>query len=122
MDNFVLPTNLEERLITLARDASSAILDIYNTDFDVETKTDSSPLTLADMAAHKIIVKGLSELTPDIPIISEESVLPEFSERSKWPGRSQQEFGEDEAAARGGIYTPPIWLRFLRFLRGRCPL
>ena len=84
MDNFVLPTNLEERLITLARDASSAILDIYNTDFDVETKTDSSPLTLADMAAHKIIVKGLRELTPNIPIISEESVLPEFSERSKW--------------------------------------
>ena len=82
MDNFVLPTNLEEKLITLARDASSAILDIYNTDFDVEIKTDSSPLTLADMAAHKIIVKGLSELTPDIPIISEESVLPEFSERS----------------------------------------
>ena len=85
MNNFVLPTNLEERLITLAKDASSAILDIYNTDFDVETKTDSSPLTLADMAAHKIIVKGLSELTPDIPIISEESALPEFSERSKWP-------------------------------------
>ena len=45
-------------------------------DFDVETKTDSSPLTLADMAAHKIIVQGLSELTPDIPITSEESVLP----------------------------------------------
>ena len=85
MDNVVLPTNLEERLITLAKDASSAILNIYNTDFDVETKTDSSPLTLADMTAHQIIVKGLSELTPDIPIISEESVLPEFSERSSWP-------------------------------------
>ena len=79
MDNFVLPTNWEERLITLAKDASSAILDIYNTDFDVETKTDSSPLTLADKAAHKIIVMGLRELTPDIPIISEESVLPESS-------------------------------------------
>ena len=81
----MLPANFEERLITLARDASSAILDIYETDFYVETKTDSSPLTLADTAAHKIIVKGLRELTPDIPIISEEAVLPEFSERSKWP-------------------------------------
>ena len=60
-------------------------MDIYETDFYVETKTDSSPLTLADTAAHKIIVKGLRELTPDIPIISEEAVLPEFSERSKWP-------------------------------------
>ena len=85
MENRVLPANFEERLITLARDASSAILDIYETDFYVETKTDSSPLTLADTAAHKIIVKGLRELTPDIPIISEEAVLPEFSERSKWP-------------------------------------
>ena len=85
MENRVLPANFEERLITLARDASSAILDIYETDFYVETKTDSSPLTLADTAAHKIIVKGLGELTPDIPIISEEAVLPEFSERSKWP-------------------------------------
>ena len=85
MENTVLPANFEKRLITLARDASSAILDIYETDFYVETKTDSSPLTLADTAAHKIIVKGLRELTPDIPIISEEAVLPEFSERSKWP-------------------------------------
>ena len=84
MENRVLPANFEERLITLARDASSAILDIYETDFYVETKTDSSPLTLADTAAHKIIVKGLRELTPDIPIISEEAVLPKFSERSKW--------------------------------------
>ena len=113
MDNFVLPTNLEERLITLAREASSAILDIYNTDFDVETKTDSSPLTLADMAAHKIIVKGLSELTPDIPIISEESVLPEFSERSEMAGPTGYWIpldGTKEFVNRNGEFTVNIAL------------
>ena len=60
------------------------ILQVYNTEFAVQTKQDESPLTQADLAAHRVIAAGLQQLTPDIPIISEESVLPPFSERGQW--------------------------------------
>ena len=75
---------LVEPIVALAREAGNAILEIYATDFDVETKSDQSPLTQADMASNKIIESGLRALTPDIPIISEESGLPEFDIRSQW--------------------------------------
>ena len=70
--------------VKIARDAGSAILAIYQTDFDVEEKQDKSPLTEADLAAHEIIVKQLSKLTPNIPILSEESTTPSFKQRSSW--------------------------------------
>ena len=64
--------------------AGKEILQVYNTEFAVQTKQDESPLTQADLAAHQVIVAGLQQLTPGIPIISEESELPAFSERSQW--------------------------------------
>lgn len=77
-------TRLIEPVVELCHDAGTAILTVYETDFDVESKDDDSPLTRADLASHRRIVAGLGELTPDIPIISEESGLPEFDERSDW--------------------------------------
>lgn len=48
-------------------------MEIYNTDsFEVEYKSDNSPVTRADKVAHEIITGGLQRLFPDIPIISEE--------------------------------------------------
>ena len=79
--------NLEELIdpiAALAIEAGEAILRVYATDFDVQSKLDDSPLTQADLAAHHRIIAGLDEITPDIPIISEESGLPSFSERSQW--------------------------------------
>lgn len=64
--------------------AGDRILEIYNTDFSVENKEDNSPLTAADMAAHKIICEELSTLTPSIPILSEESSHISFDERQNW--------------------------------------
>jgi len=77
-------TDFVEPLVALARQAGDAILEVYATDFDVQEKDDDSPLTQADMASHRIIDAGLRELTPDLPIISEESGLPDFAERSQW--------------------------------------
>jgi 3'(2'), 5'-bisphosphate nucleotidase len=71
-------------LVALARAAGDRILEVYATDFSVQSKNDESPLTLADLAAHRTIVPGLRELAPDIPIISEEGGLPPFAERGKW--------------------------------------
>ena len=59
-------------------------MDVYRGDFDVERKDDDSPLTAADMAAHHVIVDGLSRLTPSLPVLSEESASIPFSERRNW--------------------------------------
>jgi len=64
---------LREGIIVLAREAAARILVVYESDFAVERKGDQSPLTAADMAAHHCIVEGLERLTPDIPVLSEES-------------------------------------------------
>ena len=71
-------------LLDLARQAGAAILKIYNTDFKFTDKADNTPLTEADLAAHRLIVSRLRELTPDIPLLSEESTDIPFATRSRW--------------------------------------
>ncbi len=79
MDNIPL-----EELTSIINRAGAAILEIYDGDIEVQNKADESPLTQADLAAHEIIAKGLAELTPDIPVVSEESVPPEYAVRREW--------------------------------------
>ena len=56
------------------KDASKAILDVYESgNFGEINKNDGSPLTVADKNANEIILNRLNKLTPDIPIISEET-------------------------------------------------
>ena len=69
---------------TLAVAASERIMAIYATAFGVVAKDDHSPLTAADLASHHAIVAGLSGLTPDIPVLSEESAAIPFAERTQW--------------------------------------
>ena len=85
--DYKLDTNSPEllpSLIEIARQAADEILKVYETDFDVADKDDKSPLTAADMASHRAIVRGLEELTPDIPILSEESAAAPYEERKSW--------------------------------------
>jgi len=69
----MISQELREGVIALAQDAAAAILGIYDSEFAVQHKDDDSPLTAADLAAHRCIVDGLARLTPDIPVLSEES-------------------------------------------------
>ncbi len=69
--------------VLAAIDAGNAALEVYNTDFDVETKSDRSPLTLADKRSHDIIVSFLSPF--DIPILSEEGRGIDYRQRKNWP-------------------------------------
>lgn len=63
--------------------AGNEILDVYyNSDFEVEFKSDNSPLTLADKRAHDVIVELLS--STKIPILSEEGKSISFDERKNW--------------------------------------
>lgn len=64
---------VREGVIEIARAAAAEILRIYDSEFAVQHKQDDSPLTAADMAAHHCIIAGLARLTPDIPVLSEES-------------------------------------------------
>lgn len=71
-------------LIGIAREAGEAILEIYNSDFEVIRKADGSPLTLADQEANAIIEQGLKTLEPQLPIVSEESKRPDAAVRNEW--------------------------------------
>lgn len=75
---------LIEEICQIANKAAESILEIYDTDFAVENKQDRSPLTAADMAAHNTICTALSGLTPDIPVLSEESTELPYAERRQW--------------------------------------
>jgi 3'(2'), 5'-bisphosphate nucleotidase len=64
---------LLEELIKLMWEASDAILGVYHSgELDTKIKGDESPVTQADLAAHHVLVNGLSQLTPEIPVVSEE--------------------------------------------------
>ena len=73
-------------LFALTQKSSASIMNIYNSNTTVvEYKSDDSPLTQADQASHEIIVKGLKELFPNIPVVSEEGNLVENAELVKSP-------------------------------------
>lgn len=75
--------NLNE-LVNIARIAGQVIMEIYNKDFKVEYKEDSSPLTEADLKSNEIICNSLRKLYPNIPILSEENKLIEYEVRKSW--------------------------------------
>ena len=77
-------TDLQEAVIAIAREAAAAILAVYENTFEVEHKSDASPLTAADLAAHHCIVEGLERLTPDWPVLSEEAADIPWETRRHW--------------------------------------
>lgn len=75
---------LRQAIIELATRAGRAILEVYATDFAVTKKADASPVTAADLASQAVILAGLDELTPGVPVIAEEAAAPSFEERRSW--------------------------------------
>jgi 3'(2'), 5'-bisphosphate nucleotidase len=68
----------------LARLAGDAIMVVYREDFDVEMKSDLSPLTAADLAAQKVIASGLAQIDPLLPVVSEEASQLPWEQRREW--------------------------------------
>ena len=60
-------------------------MQIYDSGFTVQRKDDNSPLTSADLESQRIILQALTRLTPDIPVLSEESANAPWAERRHWP-------------------------------------
>lgn len=77
---------LIESLQALMIDAGAAVVKHYDHDEPsaVTYKKDQSPLTEADLDAHKVLYRGLQKLAPNIPILSEEGQLPDYAERREW--------------------------------------
>lgn len=77
---------LLDDVIELSVQAGQAILDVYNAEggFNTQEKSDSSPVTDADHAAHNLLLPALLKIDPDVPVLSEESRLPDYTVRSSW--------------------------------------
>ncbi|MFQ5735280.1 MAG: 3'(2'),5'-bisphosphate nucleotidase CysQ [Thermodesulfobacteriota bacterium] len=76
---------LLKEVVAVAHRAGDAILEVYGSaDFGTTYKEEGSPLTLADKAANDIITGALAALTPDVPVLSEESKAEPFQVRKAW--------------------------------------
>ena len=65
--------------------AGRAITEIYQSaGFSIEIKTDNSPVTQADKRSSQIINEGLQKLFPEIPVIDEETLIPDYNVRKNW--------------------------------------
>jgi 3'(2'), 5'-bisphosphate nucleotidase len=83
----LLTTTFLNAVIDIAHQAGEKIMSVYHqqgADIDFIQKEDGSPLTKADLLAHQTIVDGLKLLTPDIPVLSEESSEIEYAQRHQW--------------------------------------
>ena len=79
------PSLYIDDLIKIVTDAGEEILKVYQkSKIEVEIKQDNSPVTEADKKANDIIVAGLKALTPEIPVVSEESKSVPYELRSAW--------------------------------------
>ena len=119
-------SQLTDALRDIAVEAGAAIMTVYQGDFEARAKADSSPVTEADEVAERLIIAALEKLTPEIPIVAEESVsagrIPDVSGGRFWlvdPLDGTKEFIsrngeftvnialiEDRAAVLGVVYCP----------------
>lgn len=65
---------LLDEVIKIALAAGELILKHYHSDLNIEFKADHSPVTIADQEANTLIVQALTSLTPELPVIAEESI------------------------------------------------
>lgn len=72
-------------VLSIAKEAATAVMGIYHQKtYQIKSKLDNSPVTEADFCAHRIIKKGLQEMDPTLPVLSEEGNLVPFEIRSRW--------------------------------------
>lgn len=76
--------SLINSVIHLVEQAGTAILPYWKKQLSIHTKQDNSPITDADLAANTLLINGLKQLTPDIPIISEEACQTPLNLRKHW--------------------------------------
>ena len=101
-------SDITKKLREISEEASQKILEIYNSDFKINYKSDSSPLTLADTESNKIICEKLKKEFKKIPIISEENKVRNLSSETFFLVDPLD--GTKEFIARNGEFTVNIGL------------
>jgi 3'(2'), 5'-bisphosphate nucleotidase len=106
-------------IVALADRAGAVILEHYHGDVVVRAKADASPVTVADEAAEAVILARLAELTPEIPVVAEETVaaghVPDLDDGPFWLVDPLD--GTKEFLSRNGEFTVNIAL-----IEGREPV
>ena len=74
---------IAEGLIDTFNNAGKESIKLYNEGLKITIKEDKSPVSNGDLKVNEIISKKISELTPNIPIISEETVDLKVKNKSK---------------------------------------
>jgi len=113
-------TSIAAAVEQIAAEAGQAIMSVYATGAcERWTKSDASPLTEADLRAHRVIDAALARLTPDLPVLSEEAPPIPYSERARWARYWLVDplDGTREFLARNGEFTVNIAL-----IEGRYPV
>ena len=77
-------SSMLSNLIKMTIQAGEIIMKFRENSFNYAIKDDNTPITHADRASHEFLVNTLEELTPNIPILSEESSHIPFSVRQSW--------------------------------------
>jgi 3'(2'), 5'-bisphosphate nucleotidase len=111
---------LLESAVDIARAAGREILEVYGGEaVTATTKADASPLTAADLRAHSLITRRLQQLTPQLPVLSEEAAATPYGERAHWRRYWLVDplDGTKEFLARNGQFTVNIAL-----IDGHAPL
>lgn len=100
-----------EDVVALAIDAGKAIMGVYESPepVNIQVKTDDSPLTKADLAAHDVIVQGLVAISPNVPIVSEEGKVGDPLD-SEFTWLVDPLDGTKEFIKRNGMFTVNIAL------------
>lgn len=79
-----MPRTLLSQLDRIATAAGNKILDIFHGEFEVDIKSDGSPVTIADQLADDLIREELTKLDSSIPILSEEKEQTQHKVRKTW--------------------------------------
>ena len=74
---------LAEGLITTFNNAAEESINIYKSGLKIEIKKDGSPVSNGDLRVNELITNKISQLTPNIPIVSEETVNLNVKNKSK---------------------------------------
>jgi 3'(2'), 5'-bisphosphate nucleotidase len=100
------------RVVLAVREAGRAIMSTCGGAGVVQAKPDRSPLTEADLASHRILTRRLAEISPGLPIVSEEDGLAPFERRASWPAYWLIDplDGTKEYLARNGEFTVNVAL------------
>ncbi|MDO4697718.1 MAG: 3'(2'),5'-bisphosphate nucleotidase CysQ [Pasteurellaceae bacterium] len=79
-----LTPQLLDRVLAIAQQAGEHLKRFYAQSVEIQIKADETPVTEADLFVSQFVIEQLQQLTPDIPVLSEENCKVPFAERSQW--------------------------------------